>query len=41
MDDQTTFFINEILPVETGFEKELRDYASEHRVPILRRDAPV
>lgn len=39
MDDQTTFFINEILPVETGFEKELRDYASEHRVPILRRDA--
>lgn len=39
MDDQTTFFINEMLPVETGFEKELRDYASEHRVPILRRDA--
>lgn len=39
MDDQTTFFINEMLPVEIGFEKELRDYASEHRVPILRRDA--
>lgn len=39
MDDQTKFFINEMLPAETGVEKELRDYANEHRVPILRRDA--
>lgn len=39
MDDQTNFFINEMLPAETGIEKELRDYANEHRVPILRRDA--
>ena len=39
MDDQTTIFINDILPAETGIEKVLRDYANEHRVPILRRDA--
>lgn len=39
MDDQTTLFINEMLPAETGIEKELRDYANKHRVPILRRDA--
>ena len=39
MDNQTTLFINEMLPAETGIEKELRDYANKHRVPILRRDA--
>lgn len=39
MDEQTTLFINEMLPAEAGIEKELRDYATEHRVPILRRDA--
>ena len=39
MDDQTTIFINDILPADTGIEKVLRDYANEHRVPILRRDA--
>lgn len=39
MDDRTRIFIESLLPAENGIEQELRNYAKEYRVPILRRDA--
>ena len=39
MDDTVRNFIETLLPEESPEEQNLRDYAAEHRVPILRRDA--
>ncbi len=39
MDDPVRIFIDDLLPEEFAEAQELRNYAAEHRVPILRRDA--
>ncbi len=39
MDEQTKIFIENMLPKEAGIEAELRVYANENHVPILRHDA--
>ena len=39
MDDRIFSFINDVLPEEDSGLEALREYASEHNVPVLRRDA--
>jgi predicted O-methyltransferase YrrM len=39
MDDKIRTFIENLLPAENEIEQELRNYAKEYHVPILRRDA--
>lgn len=39
MDEQTKQFIEELLPAESNIAQNLREYANENRVPILRPDA--